>query len=367
MILKTYSEYFTNPLYLESGRILEPYTIVYETYGELNQERDNAIIIAHALSGSHHAAGFYEGDSKPGWWNSLIGDGKAIDTKKYFVICTNVIGSCFGSTGPISENYPSMQRYRFKFPVVTIKDMVKAQKILFNKIGIDRARAIIGGSMGGMQVLRFAIDYPTFADMYIPMACSSATSPKVIASLKIMMDAIKNDERFENGNYDPLEFKEVGCAGLAVGRMVGFLDYLSFESMNRKFSRNYVETDGYYELFGRFEVERYLEYNSSNFSKSFDPLSYLYIIKAISLFDLSYGHENLGSVLKSLKRPMHLISFSGDNMFLPKEMRAIKECAHSIGLDELVSYHEVDSDYGHDAFLVEVDKFEEYLSDILKG
>lgn len=367
MIIETHTEHFTNPLYLESGRILEPYEIIYETYGELNEEKSNVVIVCHALSGNHHAAGFYEGDRKPGWWDGLIGDDKPLDTKKWFIISTNVIGSCFGSTGPMSEMYPSQKRYRFRFPVITIKDMVRAQRILFSKLGIEHVKAIIGGSMGGMQVLRFAIDYPNFADIYIPMACTHATSPKVIASLKIMMESIRRDRDFQNGNYAPDAFVENGCDGLSIGRMIGFMDYLSPQTMERKFSRNYVPTDGFYELFGRFEVERYLEYNGNNFAKNFDPLSYLYIVKAISLFDLSYGYESLSEALKNLSKPMHLISFSGDLMFLPEEMREIKNRANEIGVGELCSYYEVESDYGHDAFLVEIEKFGDYIISLLEG
>jgi len=364
--ITTKIEKFTNPLYLESGRILEPYQIIYETYGELNDDRSNVILICHALSGSHHAAGFYEDDRKPGWWDNFIGEGKAVDTNKYFVICTNVLGGCFGSTGPMSEIYPSQNRYRFKFPVLTIRDMIKAQRILLDRLKIDRVKAIIGGSMGGMQALQFAIDYPNFAQIVIPISTTHATSPSVIAANRIMMEAIKNDLHFKNGNYDQEEFRNSESTGLAVARMIGFLHYLAPAAYEQKFGRKYVNTDGLYELFGRFEVERYLEYNGYNFTKFFDPLSYLYIIKAISIFDLSSGFESLTDALSRVKSRMELIAFSGDLMFLPKEMKEIKQGMESAGKGEQCNYYEIESDYGHDGFLVEVEKYEGIVRKILE-
>ncbi len=367
MKITTKKEHFTNPLYLQSGRILEPYEIAYEAYGELNEARDNVILVCHALSGSHHAAGTYEGEKKPGWWDKMIGDGKALDTRKYYVICTNVIGSCFGSTGPMSKMYPSEHYYRFKFPVVTIQDMVKAQRILLDRLKIDKVKAIIGGSMGGMQALRFAVDYPNFAETIIPISTTYATSPNVIAANRIMMEAITNDEHFKNGNYDPKEFHESESSGLAVARMIGFLHYLAPAAYEQKFGRKYVNTDGIFELFGRFEVERYLEYNGYNFTKFFDPLSYLYIIKAISIFDLGDGFDSLDDALARIKTRVELIAFSGDLMFLPKEMRIIKERLEQQNSTAICNYHEIASDYGHDGFLVEIEKYENLIKEILEG
>ena len=366
MKLETKKELFTNPLYLESGRILEPYELVYETYGELNEEKSNAILITHALSGSHHAAGRYEGDRKPGWWDGFIGDGKPIDTTRYFVICVNVIGSCYGSTGPMSHIYPSEQRYRLTFPVITVKDMVKAQRILLSRLGIDKLHAIIGGSMGGMQALHFAVEFPGLARHTIAMAATHATRPWAIAFNKVVQEAIIKDSKFKNGNYNPEDFAEDGFTGLAVGRMAGHISYLSPESMDRKFGRSYVETDGLFELFGKFQVERYLEYNGYGFSKWFDPLSYLYITKAINIFDISRGYDTLDEALKRVRTDLHLISFKRDLLFIPEEMKEIKMVMDAQGQSDRVSYYEVDSDYGHDAFLVELDKFSDYVVDVLK-
>jgi len=363
MDITTKVAHFTSPLYLESGRILEPYDIKYETYGKLNEKKDNVILVCHALSGSHHAAGLYEGDRKPGWWDGLIGDGKAIDTTKYFVICTNTIGSCFGSTGPMSEQYPSNEPYRLKFPVITIKDMVKAQKQLLSSLGIYEVEAIIGGSMGGMQALQFGVDYPNFAKKIIALAATYATRPWAIAFNKVAIEAIRRDPRFNNGNYDKDEFKEKGCDGLAIGRIAGHISYLSPDSMEEKFGRRYVETDGLFELFGRYEVERYMEYNTGNFSKMFDPLSYLYIVKAINTFNLARGYESLHDAISRIKASVHLISFSGDLLFLPREMEHLARMLKRNNQE--YTYHEIDSSYGHDAFLVELDKFEHIISEIL--
>jgi len=364
MEISTKVAHFTSPLYLESGRILEPYDIKYETYGKLNEKKDNVILVCHALSGSHHAAGLYEGDRKPGWWDGLIGDGKAIDTTKHFVICANAIGSCFGSTGPMSEQYPSKEPYRLKFPVITIKDMVKAQKHLLSSLGIHEVKAVIGGSMGGMQALQFGVDYPNFAKQIIALAATYATRPWAIAFNKVAMEAIRRDPRFNNGNYDKDEFKEKGCDGLAVGRIAGHISYLSPASMEKKFGKAYVPTDGLFELFGRYEVERYMEYNTNNFSKMFDPLSYLYIIKAINTFNLSRGYESLYEAINRIKAKVHLISFKGDMLFFPQEMEHIVKMLKRVNKD--YTYNEIDSDYGHDAFLVELNKFDFLIKQFLE-
>ncbi|SFV67678.1 Homoserine O-acetyltransferase [hydrothermal vent metagenome] len=364
MKIETKSKRFTTPLYLESGRILEPYKIIYETYGELNSDASNVILVCHALSGSHHVAGLYDGDKKAGWWDGLIGDGKAIDTQKFFVISTNVLGSCFGSTGPMSNNYPSDKPYRLKFPVLTIKDMIKAQKQLLSDLGIYHLKAIIGGSMGGMQALQFAVDYPNFADKIISMASTYATQPWTIAFNKVAMEAIRRDPRFKNGEYAKDAFIEDGLDGLAIGRIAGHISYLSPYSMNEKFGRNYVNHDGLFELFGRYEVERYMEYNTDNFSRLFDPLSYLYIVKAINTFNLSRGYDSLYDAILRIKADTTLISFSSDYLFFPREMEHIYKMMQRNGQNS--KYYEIDSNYGHDAFLVELDKFDKIVEKSLK-
>ncbi len=362
--LQIKSEHFTNPLYLESGRILEPYDIVYETYGELNEAKDNVIVICHALTGSHHAAGTYEGDNKSGWWDGLIGQGKAVDTDKFFVICTNVLGSCFGSTGPMSPRYPYNEPYRYKFPVVTILDMVKAQRILFDRLGIHQVHAIIGGSMGGMQALAFGVFFPNFAKKIIAMATTAATSAWAIAFNKVAQEAILKDPEFKNGYYDPEVIRENGLSGMAIGRMAGHISFLSHQSMERKFGRDYKRNDGLYELFGKFQIESYLEYNGYNFTKWFDPLSYLYITKAINIYDLSRGFDSLEDALKKVNAELYLVGFEKDILFLPSEMENIHNVLKTLGKTNS-DYFEVQSDYGHDAFLVEIDKIENYVREAL--
>lgn len=362
--LQTASEHFTNPLYLESGRILEPYDIIYETYGELNEAKDNVIVVCHALTGSHHAAGTYEGDNKSGWWDGLIGQGKAVDTDRFFVICTNVIGSCFGSTGPMSPRYPYNEPYRYKFPVITILDMVKAQRILFDRLGIHEVHAVIGGSMGGMQALVFGVFFPNFAKKIIAMATTAATQPWAIAFNKVAQEAILKDPEFKNGYYDPAVVRENGLSGMAIGRMAGHISFLSPQSMERKFGREYKRNDGLYELFGKFQIESYLEYNGYNFTKWFDPLSYLYITKAINIYDLSRGFDSMEEALSKINAELYLVSFQKDFLFLPSEMESIHNAMKSIGKTNS-DYLEVESDYGHDAFLVEIDKIENYVRSAL--
>ena len=367
MKITTKTATFDTPLYLESGRLLETYEIIYETYGSMNEDKSNIIIITHALSGSHHAAGYYEGDRKPGYWNDLIGDGKAIDTQKYFVIATNNIGSCFGSTGPMSPMNEKGDLYRLKFPVLTISDIVKAQKNLMDFLNITHVKAVIGGSMGGMQALCYAIEYPEFADMIIPIATTSYTRPWAIAFNKVVIDAIRNDPEFKNGNYNPEDIKENGLNGLAIGRIAGHISYLSRDSMNRKFGRAYVSQDGLYELFGKFEVERYLEYNSYNFPHNFDPLSYLYIVKTLNIFNAARGSHKIEDAIGKIKSKLYLISFAGDCLFYPEEMEEIYDIMNKVNNSYPCTYDIIESDYGHDAFLVEVDKYEDKIIKMLEG
>ena len=362
---------FKKPLYLESGRILEPYQIAWTTYGKLNQNKDNVILITHALTGSHKPV--KEDGSKifnHGWWDTLIGDKKVIDTEKYFVVATNVIGSIFGSTSPISPINPlnpSNEFYRFRFPVITIRDMVRAQHIFLQSWGIRQVKAIIGGSMGGMQSLQFAIDYPNFSEKIISLASTWATQPWTIAFNRVTQEAIMRDPQFNNGNYSFDEVAKNGLDGLAIGRMAGHISFLSHHSMRKKFGRNYLKDDGFYDINGRFQVDSYLQYNGNKFSKNFDPLSYLYLTKAINIFDLSNGFNSLQDALKVVQSKLTLISFSGDLLFLPDELREVADAMVQIDKKGLVQYFEIDSNYGHDAFLIEFDKFENIIKDELEN
>jgi len=363
MKIATSIEKFDEQLYLESGRILDSFELAYETYGELNENKSNAIVVFHALTGSHHAAGRYEGDKKSGWWNNLVGDGKTLDTKRYFVICVNVLGSCFGSSGPMSGENP----LRLKFPVITISDMVASQMKLFDRLGIKEAYAVIGGSMGGMQALCTAVEYPDFTKRVISIASTYATQAWAIAFNRLAMEGIVNDPRFKNGQYEKGDYKDDGLFGFAVGRMAGHISFLSPHSMDTKFGRNYVATDGLYELFGRFEVERYMQYNGHSFAKRFDPLSYLYIIKAMNIFDATRNYDSLEHSLEHIKSKLTLISFKEDKLFRPKEMEEIRDTLVNLGRGSEVDYVCVDSDYGHDAFLIEYNKFDFYIEKALKS
>ncbi len=366
MEIQTKTEKFNEPLYLESGRVLEEFEIVYETYGKLNEDKSNVIIICHALAGSHHAAGRYANEAKPGWWDKFIGDGKTIDTTKYFVICSNNIGSSFGSTNALSIEPSTGEEYRLRFPVLVISDIVRAQMRLYERLGIEKPKAIIGGSMGGMQALCYAIEHPDFCDNIFAMATTAYTRPWAIAINKIAMESIRHDPAFKNGHYEKDDIKANGLAGLAIGRMAGLIAYLSPNLFDRKFGREYSRTDGLYELFGRFEVERYLEYNSSTFPKMFDPLSYLYVCKTMNVFDAGRNKDKLEDSINKIKCNLHLISFKDDMLFFPEEMEEIRDIMIKLGKQDQVTYKMVDSQSGHDSFLVEVDKFEDHVKEILK-
>ena len=366
MKIETKVEKFNELLYLESGRVLESFEIIYETYGQLNEDKSNVIIICHALSGSHHAAGRYAHEAKAGWWDKFIGDGKAIDTTKYFVICSNNIGSSYGSTSPMSIDPSTKKEYRLKFPVLTISDIVNAQMKLYKRLGISNAVAVVGGSMGGMQALCYAIEYPTFAKHIIALATTAYTRPWAIAFNKIGIEAIKNDPIFNNGNYKKDDIDALGLPGLAIGRMGGLICYLSPALFNSKFGRDYSSTDGLYELFGRFEVEKYLEYNAYNFPKYFDPLSYLYICKTMNIFDAGRNKDKLDDSFDKVQSNLHLIAFSDDMLFFPQEMEEIRDIMIRLGKENQVTYKLIESQSGHDSFLVEVEKFEDYVKELLK-
>ena len=365
--LQTRTIKFNEPLYLESGRMLSNFKLIYETYGTLNADKSNVIVICHALTGSHHAAGTYAGDEKAGWWDGLIGSKKAVDTDKFYVICVNILGSCFGSTSPLSVDRSSGKEYRLNFPVLAISDIVKAQMRLFSELGITRARAVIGGSLGGMQALCYAIEFPEFAQDIIMLASTYQTKPWAIAFNKIAIEAILNDENFKNGEYDAEFIRKNGLKGMAYGRMAGHISFLSPDSMDKKFGRNYVETDGLYDLFGHFQVDRYMEYNGYNFPKRFDPLSYLYIVKMMNIFDCTRHYDSLKDALAPIKANLHLIAFKGDLLFPPSCMREIYDALCEMGREAKTNFVEIDSNYGHDAFLVEIEKFDGYVKNILKG
>ena len=296
------TRYFTfakppNELTLESDERFGPITLAYETYGKLNDQKSNAILVFHALSGDAHAAGYHDKDQDPGWWDMMIGSGKALDTDKYFVICSNVVGGCKGSTGPLSENPKTSRPYGLTFPVITIKDIVNAQLQLVNYLGIEKLVSLVGGSMGGMQVLQWMASYPERIRSAIPIATAMEHSPQQIAFNEVGRQAIMADPNWENGDYYGHSFPD---KGLAIARMIGHITYMSDISMGKKFGRRLKTDRQPFKFTQDFEVEGYLRNRSDHFVKRFDANSYLYITKAIDYFDLLNGRR-IQDVFKELK------------------------------------------------------------------
>lgn len=332
---------------LESGKKLGPITIAYETYGRLNESKSNAVMVLHALSGDAHVAGFHKGDEKPGWWDNMIGPGKAFDTEKYFIICSNVIGGCKGSTGPSSLNAETGKPYGIDFPIVTISDMINAQKHLIDYLGIDRLLCVVGGSMGGMQVMQWVASYPDRVLSAIPIATALKHSPQQIAFNEVGRQAVMSDPAWRGGNYYGHSQPE---NGLALARMIGHITYMSDESMEKKFSRKLKNASYNFSFTPEFEVEGYLHYRGDNFVKRFDANSYLYITKAIDYFDLS-SEDKLFSNSKEVDVKFLVIAFKSDWLYPSYQSREIVKLLKARHAD--VTYCEINSNYGHDAFLLE--------------
>lgn len=354
-----------NELRLDSGEKLGPITVAYETYGTLNADRSNAILLCHALSGDAHAAGRHSADDpKTGWWDVMVGPGKGFDTSKYFVICSNVIGGCMGTTGPSSTNPRTGRPYGLSFPVVTIADMVRVQHELVRYLGIESLHSVSGGSMGGMQVLQWAIDYPDMVRSAIPIATASQQSAQGIAFDVVGRRAIMSDPKWRGGNY--YAFGDPPVDGLALARMVGHITYLSEISMRHKFGRRLQDRERYgYNFSTEFQVESYLYYQGDKFTQRFDANTYLYVTKAIDYFDLANGKESLAEALRPATAKFLLIAFSSDWLYPPADSRRIVSALKANNVD--VSYCEIQSDYGHDAFLLEVDEEERLISNFLNS
>jgi homoserine O-acetyltransferase/O-succinyltransferase len=332
---------------LESGERLGPITLAYETYGELDGERSNAILVAHALSGDAHAAGLHEGDKVPGWWDSMIGPGKAFDTDKYFVISSNVVGGCRGSTGPSSPNPKTGRPYGSDFPLVSIKDMVDAQCHLLSHLGIERLLSVAGGSMGGMQVLQWMVSHQERIRSAIPISTALKHTPQQIAFNEVGRQAIMADPNWRGGDY----YEDSPPArGLAVARMVGHITYMSEASMAEKFGRRLKESKRPVKFSPDFEVEGYLENRGESFVKRFDANSYLYITKAMDYFDAA-GAKSPLEIFKGLRAKVLVIAFKSDWLYPAHQSQEIVRACKWAGVD--ATYCEVHSTYGHDAFLLE--------------
>ncbi len=333
---------------LDCGKSLENVTVAYETYGNLNENADNAILIMHALTGDAHACGYHKGDKKAGWWDNMIGSGKAFDTDKYFVICSNILGGCKGTTGPNSINPKTGKEWGLDFPVITIEDTVKVQKELIDRLGIKKL-TVAGGSMGGMQVLEWAIKYPEMVTNSIIIASSARLSAQNIAFNAVGRNAILSDPNFNDGNYYGKELPE---KGLAIARMIGHITYLSDDAMHNKFARKLQDKDKpNFDFNIEFQVESYLEHQGQTFVNRFDANSYLYITRACDYFDIAQKYSSLEKAFEKSNSKFLIICFSSDWLFPPKQSKEIVNALMKTGKD--VSFLEIQSPAGHDAFLLE--------------
>ncbi|MHC4293739.1 MAG: homoserine O-acetyltransferase MetX [Planctomycetota bacterium] len=348
------------PLELECGKAIAPIDVAYETYGELNEDHDNVVLVCHALSGDAHVAGRHScDDKKPGWWDIMVGPGKGIDTNKYYVICSNFLGGCAGTTGPSSTNPATRKPYGLDFPIITVVDMVRVQKLLLDKLGVKKLLAVIGGSVGGMQVLQWAIEYPNFIRAAIPIATTTHLGAQSIAFDAVGRNAILADPNFADGQYHEQKGPDMG---LSIARMIGHITYLSEQGMREKFGRKLRSADDYvYDFNSEFAVETYLDYQGQSFVERFDANSYLYITRAADYFDLQKDYGSLKNAFQNVLCRFLVISFVSDWLYPPEQSTAIVNALISNRKD--VSYCDVASPYGHDAFLLEP----EVLGSLISG
>jgi len=342
------------PFAFRSGQTIQGFTLRYETYGAMNATRDNAVLICHALSGDHHCAGWHSpADRKPGWWNNLIGPGKAVDTGRFFVVCANVLGGCQGSTGPSSTEPATGRPYGIRFPFVTIPDMVNAQKLLLDHLGVAELHAVMGGSMGGMTALMFAMEYPQLTRRQVIMASTANESAQAIAFNEVGRQAIMQDPAWNNGDYPRDGGPRVG---LAIARMMAHITYLSDAGMDRKFGRRKRESAGgeAYTFDAQFEVESYLRHQGESFINRFDANSYLYITRAIDQFDAARAAGSLEQAFAPVQADSLVVGFASDWLFPPDQNRAIALALLRAG--KRASYAELATDLGHDSFLLESDE-----------
>jgi len=352
------------PLTLACGIVLPSHQLVFETYGTLNSDRSNAILICHALSGDHHAAGFHKGDNKPGWWNHYIGPGKAMDSDRFFIVSVNNIGSCFGSTGPTSINPETSEAWGADFPSLRARDWVESQKLLMDHLDIHCWAAVIGGSLGGMQAMRWSLEYPERLLNAVVIASSMKLSAQNIAFNEIARRAIKSDPDFCDGNY--LQEGKAPLHGLALARMIGHVTYLSDEVLGEKFGRELASgdfIDGTADPV-EFEVESYLNYQGDKFSNAFDANSYILITKMLDYFDLAREYNNSPTeAFAHAQCKFLLISFSSDWRFSPQRSQEITDALIRAGKD--VSYAAIDSNQGHDSFLLPNSRYQAALGGYL--
>ena len=356
----------SDPFKLENGKALHQVNIRYETYGSLNANKDNAIIIFHGISGNHHAAGYYEKKIKKslGWWDNLIGYDRAIDLNKYFVICPNCLGGCSGTTGPSSLNPQTQQPYNLDFPFITIADMVNLQIKLIEHLGIKKLAAAVGASMGGMQVMYLANYFPELSEKAIVIASTVAQSTQSLAFSEVARQSIMRDPNWHNGNYLLQKDKHLPESGLAIARMLSHITYLSNESITKKFGRKLQNKEKYDFTFDvEFAVESYLRYQGNRFVNRFDANSYLYISKALNYFDLKANQSKLEDVFQKSLCEYLIISFSSDWAYPPEMSREIIRAIYNAG--KRGSYIKIETDKGHDAFLLENEKLTRVIKPFL--
>jgi len=354
----------TDPLELESGRTIYPVTVRYETYGTLDREKSNAVLILHAFSGDAHVAGYKtEQDRYPGWWDSMVGPGKPFDTNKYFVICSNVLGGCQGTTGPSSLNPLTGKPYGLSFPLITIGDMVKVQRYLIDHLGIQRLLTVVGGSMGGMQALEWAIAYPERVRSAIVIAATPRLTAQGIAFNAVGRNAITSDPNWNGGDYYG---KAIPSRGLAIARMIGHITYLSEQSMHEKFGRRLQNREQYaFDFNDQFAVESYLEYQGDKFVERFDANSYIYISRAMDYFNLDEKYGSLEAAFRKTKAKFLIVSFTSDWLYPPRQSKEMVFALMKEGKD--VSYAELDCPYGHDSFLIETERQGKLFSSFLEN
>ena len=345
------SMHFSDPLPLQSGASLADYTLVYETYGTLNADRSNAVLVCHALNASHHVAGSYEGKPKSeGWWNNMVGPGKPLDTERFFVIGVNNPGSCFGSTGPMHTNPATGKPYGASFPLVTVEDWVHAQARLADRLGIQKFAAVMGGSLGGMQALAWSMLYPTRIGHSLVIASTPKLSAQNIAFNDVARQAILTDPDFHSGDF--YAHGVVPKRGLRVARMIGHITYLSDDDMAEKFGRDLRNSDYQFGYGVDFEIESYLRYQGDKFSEYFDANTYLLITKALDYFDPARAHDgNLSAALANTQAEFLVVSFTTDWRFAPERSREIVQAL--VNNRRSVTYAEIDAPHGHDAFLLD--------------
>lgn len=349
-IVKAQTAHFDQALTLKSGQTLAGYDLVYETYGELNTEKSNAVLICHALSGTHHVAGkYHENDKYPGWWDNLVGPNKPLDTNKFFVIGLNNLGGCHGSTGPLTINPTTQKPYGASFPVVTVEDWVQTQARLADYLGITQFAAIIGGSLGGMQVLQWTIDFPTRIKHALVIAAAPNLTAQNIAFNEVARQAIITDPEFYGGDF--YEHGVVPKRGLRIARMLGHITYLSDDAMGEKFGRKLRNDKINYSFDVEFEMESYLRYQGDKFAGEFDANTYLRMTRALDYFDpaLAFGGD-LSQALAKVSAKFLVVSFTSDWRFSPARSREIVKAL--LDNERTVSYAEVTADHGHDAFLM---------------